>query len=212
MLATDSVLATQILSLFQVSAIVTLTNAKDILETCFGQGHFDILQVGEDLIKAQYPLPGIYLLIVVYASGIVGLYVGESMRSIGSRIIRHRDNFIDNKNSHRRVYSGSPLKVFAVPLMGFPNLSAMYASLPEGRLTMTPRQLCNSFGSLCEMTMIALFGTCKGSDKYRELLEAKHQHEVASLRGLNTRTALSGDYQLVSSRRKWRGKVACYSP
>lgn len=165
----DVALANVLLRCCNMPEVLSMRSADNLVNHCAAIGAVNLLDADEDLLLAIYTQPGVYLLVVEYPKGkSVALYFGKAGRSFGARWGQHRRCFLDGTASSL-VYSGSPSKVFAIPLFALEGskLVGMYQEL-GGRTAMTPRHLVNCLGSLVEMGMIAYFETCQGTRRYQE--------------------------------------------
>lgn len=95
------------------------------------------------------------------------------------------------------MYKREPAHVWAIPLLTLTqDMEALYIKLTGQPPAMTSRQLVNSFGSLLEMTAVAVFDACTSDEAYRGLRVAQGL-PARDWEGLNSHPALCGDFEKV---------------
>lgn len=124
---------------------MTAAAVAGVASQCEALHCLDPLTASKSVVYATHTAPGVYLLVVVYADGRIGLYVGKTSRSMAERFVEHREQFLEG-TSQCLVYSGQPKKVFAMPfiqLAGDASIRDTYRSLVQAQPTMMVRQLTN---------------------------------------------------------------------
>lgn len=180
--------------------VLSCRTGKELVDFCVKEQVLDLLAVDGSLLVATYRSSGVYLLVVTYADGSVGLYVGKTSRTIGQRFVQHQRMFSEDDTTTTTkplVYTGEVEMVYCLPILQFDNdLQPAYEAVVGSAPTMNQRQLSNSLGSLCEMALIALLRTCSGGSTYSRLRD-QHCEQKRKWLGLNTMTAVAGDYYRV---------------